>query len=154
MDIAMLGLGRMGGNMARRLLRGGHRGGGGVAPLRRPPRHTWIMLPAGEVTESALQALMGVLSPGDTIIEGGNSNYKDTQRRAAMVEAQGLNYVDVGVSGGVWGLANGYGMLVGGEKEAVERMRPIFETLAPALDKGWGHLGPHGAGHYAKMVHN
>jgi 6-phosphogluconate dehydrogenase len=179
MDIAMLGLGRMGGNMARRLLRGGHRmvmwnretevggqikaeekGGevayqiGDVAKLLTPPRHAWIMLPAGEITENILQTLLGMLSPGDTIIDGGNSNYKDTQRRAAMVKAKGMNYVDVGVSGGVWGITEGYGMMVGGEEKPVERMRPIFETLAPAKDRGWGHMGPSGAGHYAKMIHN
>jgi 6-phosphogluconate dehydrogenase len=179
MDIALLGLGRMGGNMARRLLRGGHRtvlwnrdttvaekiraeekGGeiarqiGDLAALLTPPRHVWIMLPAGQVTEDALQTLLGVLSPGDTIVEGGNSNYKDTQRRAAMVKSRGLNFVDVGVSGGVWGLTVGYGMMIGGEKEPVERLRPIFETLAPARDQGWAHLGPSGAGHYAKMIHN
>ncbi len=179
MDIAMLGLGRMGGNMARRLLRGGHRvvmwnretevgekikadetGGdvayqiGDLAQRLAPPRHAWIMLPAGDITENVLQTLLGVLSPGDTIIEGGNSNYKDTQRRAAMVKGNGMNYVDVGVSGGIWGITEGYGMMVGGDKEPVERMRPIFETLAPAKDRGWGHMGPSGAGHYAKMIHN
>ena len=179
MDIAMLGLGRMGGNMARRLLRGGHRvalwnrdsqvsekikaeeKGGEVAHklddltgLLAPSRYTWMMLPAGQTTEDTLEHLLGLLSPGDSIIDGGNANYKDTQRRSALATARGFHYVDVGVSGGVWGLANGYGIMVGGEKEAVERMRPIFETLAPAPDKGWGHLGPHGAGHYAKMVHN
>ncbi len=178
MDIAMLGLGRMGGNMARRLLRGGHRvvmwnketdwaekikeeAGGEVAPdvsaipaLLTAPRACWLMLPAGEVTENILRALAEVLAPGDTIIEGGNSNYKDTLRRAEMVKAKGLNYVDVGVSGGVWGLQNGYGMMIGGEKDPVEHLRPIFETLAPAPDQGWGHMGPHGAGHYCKMVHN
>jgi 6-phosphogluconate dehydrogenase len=179
MDIAMLGLGRMGGNMARRLLRGGHRvalwnrdvtvsekikaeekGGevarqiGDLATRLAPPRHAWIMLPAGQVTEDTLQTLLGVLSPGDTIIEGGNSNYKDTQRRAALVKSKGLNFVDVGVSGGIWGLTAGYGMMVGGEQAPVERLRPVFETLAPAKDQGWAHLGPNGAGHYAKMIHN
>ncbi|MEK7325952.1 MAG: NAD(P)-binding domain-containing protein, partial [Chloroflexota bacterium] len=157
MDIAMCGLGRMGGNMARRLLRGGHRvvlynrditvaegikkeeGGGEVAAslkdavaALKAPRHVWLMLPAGEVTEKALNELMGLLSPGDVIIDGGNSNFKDTQRRHAMLKAKGFNFVDVGTSGGIWGLANGYGMMIGGEKEVVENMRPIFETLAPA----------------------
>ncbi|HLF03564.1 MAG TPA: decarboxylating 6-phosphogluconate dehydrogenase [Anaerolineales bacterium] len=178
MDIAMIGLGRMGGNMSRRLLRGGHRvvmfdraaeagekirseDGGEVAASYqevvgklKPPRHVWFMLPAGEITEATLKDFMGLLSPGDTLIDGGNSNYKDTQRRYAMLKEKGLHYVDVGTSGGVWGLANGYGLMVGGDQEAVDRMRPIFETLAPAPDQGWGHMGPSGAGHYVKMVHN
>jgi 6-phosphogluconate dehydrogenase len=178
MDIAMIGLGRMGGNMARRLLRGGHRvvlydraaeagekiktedGGevaasySDVAAKLKAPRHVWLMLPAGEVTELALVEFMGLLSPDDTIIDGGNSNYKDTQRRYDMLKEKGLNYVDVGTSGGIWGFANGYGMMIGGDKAAVDRMRPIFESLAPAPDQGWGHMGPSGAGHYVKMVHN
>ncbi len=179
MDIAMIGLGRMGGNMARRLLRGGHRvvlhnrsaavseaiqkeeGRGEVVHSLKEaveklqaPRHVWIMLPAGDVTEQSLVELMGLLSPDDTVIDGGNSNYKDTQRRHAMLKAKGLNYVDVGTSGGVWGLTNGYGMMVGGDDAPVARLRPILETLAPAPDHGWGHMGPSGAGHYVKMVHN
>jgi 6-phosphogluconate dehydrogenase len=97
---------------------------------------------------------MDLLSPGDTIIDGGNSNYKESIRRATMVEARNLHFVDVGTSGGVWGLAEGYSMMIGGRKEAVDRLRPIFETLAPAPDKGWGHMGPSGAGHFVKMVHN
>ena len=179
MDIAILGLGRMGGNMARRLLGAGHRvllwnrttetaekiraeAGAGevvknVADLREKlaaPRRAWMMLPAGDTTQEMLEQLMDVLEPGDTIIDGGNTNYKDTQRRAAQATTQGFHYVDVGVSGGVWGLSVGYGMMVGGPTEAVSPLTPIFETLAPAPDKGWAHLGPSGAGHYAKMVHN
>lgn len=179
MDIAMIGLGRMGGNMARRLLRGGHRvvmynravaaaegikgeeQGGEVATSLAEvvaklsaPRHIWVMLPAGEITENTLKEFMGLLSSGDTLIDGGNSNYKDTQRRYAMLKEKGLNYVDIGTSGGIWGITVGYGMMIGGDKEAVDRMRPIFETLAPAPDQGWGHMGPSGAGHYVKMVHN
>ncbi len=179
MDIAMIGLGRMGGNMARRLLRGGHRvvmydraaevgvaikseegGGDPVASLQaavealKAPRHVWVMLPAGEITEGTLRDLMGMLSPDDTIIDGGNSNYKDTQRRYAMLKEKSINYVDVGTSGGVWGLANGYGLMIGGDKAPVDRMKSIFETLAPAPNQGWGHMGPSGAGHYTKMVHN
>ncbi len=179
MDIALCGLGKMGGNMARRLLRGGHRvvlynrtadaaeaikkeeAGGEIAyslkeaaGMLKPPRHVWLMLPAGDVTERALIDLTGMLSPDDTVIDGGNSNYKDSQRRHAMLKEKGLNFVDVGTSGGIWGLANGYGMMVGGEKDKVERMRPILATLAPAKDEGWGYVGPSGAGHYVKMVHN
>lgn len=179
MDIAMIGLGRMGGNMARRLLRGGHRvvmydrnaaagdqikseemGGdvaGSLADVVKQlaaPRHVWVMLPAGEITEGTLKELMGLLSADDTIIDGGNSNYKDTQRRYAMLKEKGINYVDVGTSGGVWGITVGYGMMIGGDKPAVDRLETIFQTLAPGPDKGWGHMGPSGAGHYVKMVHN
>ena len=179
MDIAMLGLGRMGGNMARRLLRGGHRvilwnrttetaeklkseeGKGevvhNVADLRQmlaAPRRVWMMLPAGDTTQDMLEQLMGVLAPGDTIVDGGNSNYKDTLKRAEQSVRNGIHYVDVGVSGGVWGLKVGYGMMVGGPAEAVSPLTPILETLAPAPNQGWAHLGPTGAGHYAKMVHN
>ena len=179
MEIAILGLGRMGGNMARRLLRGGHR----VVMFNRTPdageqikkeekrgevvvsiqdlegalgapRHAWMMLPAGETTEAVMNQLLSVLSAGDTIIDGGNSNYKDTQRRAAAVKARGLNYVDVGVSGGIWGLTVGYGMMVGGDTASVERVRQVLESLAPGKSEGWAHLGPSGAGHYAKMIHN
>jgi 6-phosphogluconate dehydrogenase len=179
MDIAMIGLGRMGGNMARRLLRGGHRvvlwnrtlsvaekikeeeKGGEVAEtfeqvveLLKPPRHLWIMLPAGDTTEQALEKLMGMLSNDDTIIDGGNSNYKDTMRRGRMLKEAGINYVDVGTSGGIWGLTVGYGMMVGGDTPVVERMRSLLETLAPGPDQGWGHMGPGGSGHFVKMVHN
>jgi 6-phosphogluconate dehydrogenase len=179
MEIAMIGLGRMGGNMSRRLLRGGHHvvmydraaeaGAGIHAEEKRgevvtsyreavdrlkAPRHVWLMLPAGEITEQAIVDFMGMLSPDDTLIDGGNSNYKDTQRRYKLLKEKGLNYVDVGTSGGVWGLANGYGMMIGGDKAAVDRMKPLFETFAPAPDRGWGHVGPSGAGHYVKMVHN
>jgi 6-phosphogluconate dehydrogenase len=175
----MLGLGRMGGNMSRRLLRAGHRvvmfdrepaigeaikaemhageAAARLADLRgllAPPRHAWMMLPAGEPTESVLTQLLQVLEPGDTVVDGGNANYQDTQRRVSLAQTQGLQYVDVGVSGGVWGLSVGYGMMIGGDREAVERLRPVFEALAPAPDKGWARAGACGAGHYAKMVHN
>ena len=119
-----------------------------------PPRAAWVMVPAGDPTEQMVDALLDILSPGDTIIDGGNSNYKDTMRRAAKVAEKGLHFVDVGTSGGVWGLAEGYSMMVGGEEGVVERLRPVFETLAPAPDKGWGYVGPSGAGHFVKMVHN
>jgi 6-phosphogluconate dehydrogenase len=112
------------------------------------------MVPAGEPTESTVDALADLLSPRDIIVDGGNSNYKDTMRRAAKAAAEGLHFVDVGTSGGIWGLAEGYSMMVGGDEEAVERLRPVLETLAPAPDQGWGHVGPSGAGHFTKMVHN
>ena len=177
MDIAILGLGRMGGNMAQRLMRGGHelhvfdpspeagkaladKGAKPSASLAAlvaampAPRVAWVMVPAGEITEATLEELSRLLARGDTVIEGGNSNYKDTQRRAKEFQARGIDYVDVGTSGGVWGLENGYSLMVGGEEAAVERCRPIFEALAPGKDKGWGHVGPSGAGHFAKMIHN
>jgi 6-phosphogluconate dehydrogenase len=112
------------------------------------------MLPAGEVTEATLQELQTNLSKGDIIIEGGNSNFNDTMRRSAEMAAKGIHYVDAGVSGGIWGLAEGYSLMLGGDENIISSMRPIFESLAPAPDKGWGHLGPSGSGHYVKMVHN
>lgn len=177
MEIGMVGLGRMGGNMAHRLLNGGHRvvvwnrsiepvqaaarlgaePAAAVAQLTEmlsAPRAIWMMLPAGDVTEKMLLQLMDILSPGDTIIDGGNSNYHESIRRAAMVSARGLHFIDVGTSGGVWGLTEGYSLMIGGDDAPVERLRPIFETLAPAPDLGWGHVGPSGAGHFVKMVHN
>jgi 6-phosphogluconate dehydrogenase len=180
MDIVIVGLGKMGGNMAERLLKGGHavvgvdpspeaatrvkaNGGthapsitAGVAALKSPAgsRHVWLMIPAGAPVDAAIAQVLPVLSRGDTIIDGGNSNYKDTIRRGAELAKSGIHYVDCGTSGGVWGLANGYSMMIGGSKEAVERMRPIFETLAPGKTTGWGRVGPVGSGHFTKMVHN
>lgn len=177
MELGMIGLGKMGANMAQRLVRGGHGvvgfdpkpearslvegfGAKSAASLEElvdklpAPRAVWMMVPAGEITGGTVDALMKLLSPGDTIIDGGNSNYKHTLERAKAVADKGLHYVDCGTSGGVWGLAEGYSMMVGGEKDAVERLRPIFETLAPGKDQGWGHVGPVGSGHYTKMVHN
>ena len=173
----MIGLGRMGGNMARRLTRGGHHVLGfdldpsattavqadGVVPSAslvelvhalQGPRSVWIMLPAGEPTEAAIQTFADLLQAGDTVLEGGNSHYKDSLRRAASLRSHGIDFLDVGISGGTWGLADGYSVMVGGEEEAVERHRRLFETLAPGPERGWGHVGPVGAGHYAKMVHN
>ena len=167
----------MGANMAQRLLRGGHQvvgydpaeaarkvieeKGGQSAPslealvAKLPqPRSLWLMVPAGEVTDRTIDALSGLLAPGDTLIDGGNSNYRDTQRRAAALAPRGVGYIDSGTSGGVWGLAEGYSLMIGGEKAVVERHRSIFETLAPSADKGWGHVGAVGAGHYTKMIHN
>ena len=177
MDIAMIGMGKMGLNMTLRLLRGGHRvvafdlnpdsvrsaqeegaeAAGSLEDLRvklAAPRAVWVMVPAGKPTEETIQSLMQVLEPGDTLLDGGNSNYKDTRRQAAAAEREGFNYIDVGTSGGVWGLQEGYSLMIGGPEEAVERLQPVFETLAPAADRGWGHVGPAGAGHFVKMVHN
>ncbi len=173
----MIGLGRMGANMAQRLMRGGHQvvgydpaaaarslleknGAQTAASLEqmvaklKTPRAVWLMVPAGEITDSTITNLVPMLAAGDTIIDGGNSNYRDTQRRAAAVAARKIQYVDCGTSGGVWGLAEGYSLMIGGDEAAVERLRPIFETLAPAKDRGWGRVGPVGSGHYTKMVHN
>jgi 6-phosphogluconate dehydrogenase len=177
MDIAMIGLGRMGANMAQRLVRGGHRvvgfdpaaaarellekNGADTAPSLellvaklKAPRVLWLMVPAGAITDGTITNLMPLLSAGDTIIDGGNSNYRDTQRRAAMLAPRQIQYVDSGTSGGVWGLAEGYSLMIGGDEAVVERLRPIFEVLAPAKDRGWGRVGPVGSGHYTKMVHN
>jgi 6-phosphogluconate dehydrogenase len=178
MKLAMVGLGRMGGNMARRLLRAGHEVVGynrtrsvtdeiqkedGLLPVfslkdvveqLTSPRIVWLMLPAGEATESTLRELQTLLSKGDIIIEGGNSNFNDTLRRAAEFAAKGIHLVDAGVSGGIWGLAEGYSLMVGGDEKIVGSLRPIFESLAPAPDKGWGRVGPSGSGHFVKMVHN
>jgi 6-phosphogluconate dehydrogenase len=177
MQIAMIGLGRMGANMAQRLMRGGHKvvgydpadaarsaleqkGADSAASLEQmvtklqTPRVVWLMVPAGEITDGTISKLLPLLAAGDTIIDGGNSNYRDTQRRAAAVQQHKINYVDSGTSGGVWGLAEGYSLMIGGDEAVVERLRPIFETLAPAPDQGWGRVGPVGSGHYTKMVHN
>jgi 6-phosphogluconate dehydrogenase len=118
------------------------------------PRVVWLMVPAGTITDSTVTGLMPLLSAGDTIIDGGNSNYRDTQRRAAAVAPREINYVDSGTSGGVWGLAEGYSLMIGGDEAVVERLRPVFETLAPAPDRGWGRVGAVGSGHYTKMIHN
>jgi 6-phosphogluconate dehydrogenase len=177
MEIAMIGLGRMGANMAQRLLRGGHKvvgfdpaeaarklieekGAGSAASLEalvaklKAPRVVWLMVPSGEVTDNTITALTPLLAPGDTIIDGGNSNYQDTQRRAQAAAKKQIHFVDSGTSGGIWGLAEGYSLMIGGDEAVVERLRPIFETLAPAADKGWGRVGPVGSGHYTKMIHN
>lgn len=178
MKIAMVGLGRMGGNMTRRLIQGGHQVIGFdfskeiVEELARevklapagsleeivhklePPRAVWIMVPAGDPTEDTIKTLAGLLSQGDVIIDGGNSNYQDSIRRAAFLKEKGIHFLDVGVSGGVWGLKEGYSMMVGGEAEVARALNPVFESLAPGPDKGWGYVGPSGSGHYVKMVHN
>lgn len=177
MEIGMIGLGKMGANMTTRLLASGHgvvafdlneeaihsaeEGGAKgaytldevVAKLS-APRAIWVMVPAGSPTESTINSLAERLSPGDVILDGGNSNYKDSQRRAEALRKMEIDFVDVGTSGGVWGLSEGYSMMIGGEAAVIEKLRPIFETLAPAVDQGWGHVGPAGAGHFVKMIHN
>ena len=173
----MIGLGRMGANMAERLERGGHRvvgysldegeiaaavktGVTAAASLEEvvaeltAPRAIWSMVPAGSATEGVIDALIPLLDAGDTIIDGGNANYKDSIRRARKVAEHGLHYLDAGTSGGVWGLRNGYSLMVGGEPEVFARWEPIFQTLAPGPDKGYGLVGPSGAGHFTKMIHN
>lgn len=178
MRLAMLGLGRMGGNMARRLLRGAVEVVGynrspavveelareeGLIPALSPadavarlssPRVVWLMLPAGRVTEEYVETLVDLLEPGDVLVDGGNSNYHDTQRRAERVARHGLHYVDAGTSGGVWGLENGYSLMVGGDAAAIAVLEPALKVLAPAPDRGWARVGPVGAGHFTKMVHN
>ena len=177
MQLGMVGLGKMGANMTTRLLRGGHSvavfdhnpasaataAEGGATPaaslaelvaVLTAPRAVWVMVPSGDPTETTIRELATLLSPGDTIIDGGNSNYKESMRRGTVLAGAGITFVDVGTSGGVWGLAEGYALMIGGETAAVERLRPIFETLAPAADRGWARVGPSGAGHFTKMVHN
>jgi 6-phosphogluconate dehydrogenase len=178
MKLAMIGLGKMGGNMARRLLRAGHEVVGynrshevtkqiqkedGLIPasslkeavtLLPSPRIVWLMLPAGDVTAGTLTELEALLSKGDIIVEGANSNFNDSMRRSVAMAAKGIHMLDAGVSGGIWGLAEGYSLMVGGDEKIAEQLSPIFKTLAPAEDKGWGHVGPSGAGHFVKMVHN
>jgi len=162
----MVGLGRMGGNMTERLRADGHdvmtydrsspeRTAESLAQLveqLEAPRAVWLMIPAGEPTEEAVRELHGLLEPGDTIVDGGNSFFRDSKRRASDAEAAGLHFVDAGVSGGVWGLEVGYCLMVGGDEEPVSRLEPVFVSLAPP--KGYAHVGPAGAGHFVKMVHN
>jgi 6-phosphogluconate dehydrogenase len=178
MKMGMVGLGKMGGNMARRLQRGGidvvgfnrepevtqslADNAGIIAAFSleevvkklEAPRIVWLMLPAGAPTEDTLVKLKGMLSKGDVVIEGGNSYYKDSQRRAAFMKEAGIDYVDSGTSGGIWGLKNGYALMVGGEDAAIARVEHILKVLAPSADSGWLHCGPVGSGHFTKMVHN
>ncbi len=127
---------------------------GAVVEQLTPPRAVWLMVPSGDPVDQTIDALLPDLAKGDVIIDGGNSYYKDSIRRAGRVTDRGVHFVDVGTSGGIWGLKEGYSMMVGGDRAVVERLTPIFKTLAPGADIGWGHVGPHGAGHYVKMVHN
>jgi 6-phosphogluconate dehydrogenase len=177
MQLGLIGLGKMGGNMAERLRLGGHQvvgfdfnaeavarltasGNVGVTTLDDLAKNLegrkaiWIMVPQGKPVDDTIAKLIPLLNPGDILIDGGNSNYKDSMRRHAEITAKGFQFVDVGTSGGVWGLKEGYSMMIGGDTEPVEYLRPIFETLAPAADKGWGRVGPGGAGHFVKMIHN
>jgi 6-phosphogluconate dehydrogenase len=177
MQLGLIGLGKMGGNMAERLKLGGHdvvgfdfnaeavarlteAGNVGVNSLEdlvqnlKARRAIWIMVPQGQPVDDTIAKLEPLLNPGDILIDGGNSMYKDSMRRYVEVKAKGFEFVDVGTSGGVWGLKEGYSMMIGGDEEPVQYLRPIFETLAPAKDRGWGHVGPAGAGHFVKMVHN
>jgi len=174
-QLGMIGLGRMGANMTTRLMRGGHQvvaydrdpaavqrsaadGATGAASLRelvaklQTPRSVWIMVPAGDPTDSTIGELLGLLEPGDAIIDGGNSRWTDSKQRYARCKDKGVSFIDAGTSGGVWGLANGYCLMVGGDDAAVERAKPVFLTLAP--EGGYAHVGPSGAGHFSKMVHN
>ncbi len=175
MELGFVGLGRMGGNMVERLLGGGHRvvaydrspeavtravakGAAGTGSFKElanalaPPRTVWVMVPAGPATEETVTALGELLASGDTIIDGGNSYFKDDCRRADELRPRGVHYLDAGTSGGIWGLKNGYCLMIGGERAVYARLEPIFKTLAPADGYGW--MGPHGAGHYVKMIHN
>lgn len=195
MQLGMVGLGRMGGNLVRRLMRAGHEcvvfdadagaveklAGDGAVPAAdldalvaqlQAPRAVWVMLPHGRITEETIAALAGRLAPGDVVIDGGNTHFHDDVRRAAELRAKGLHYLDVGTSGGVWGLERGYCLMIGGEAEVVQRLAPIFESLAPGVggiertpartaaaetasaERGWLHCGPAGAGHFVKMIHN
>lgn len=178
MELALIGLGKMGMNMAKRLKQGGHRVIGyartketvdnavkegiegaysieeAVGKLTSSPKAVWVMVPAGVTTTETIEKVAALLKKGDIIIDGGNSNYKDTIKHAEMLAAKGVDFVDCGTSGGIWGLTEGYSLMIGGKEEVTKKLNPIFETLAPAKDLGWGRVGPHGAGHYVKMVHN
>ncbi|MEM1142517.1 MAG: phosphogluconate dehydrogenase (NAD(+)-dependent, decarboxylating) [Pseudomonadota bacterium] len=178
MRLGMIGLGKMGGNMARRLRAGGidvvghdhnpEQAGAledecglvAAASLEQlvqaleAPRIVWMMLPAGEVTEAVVLSLTALLDAGDTIVDGGNANFNDSMRRGEMLAKQSLDFVDAGVSGGVWGITEGYAMMLGGQESTIARLRPVLEVLAPGADEGWLHTGPVGSGHFVKMVHN
>ena len=178
MQIGMIGLGRMGANMARRMARAGVRvtafdaaeaarsavavepGVSAVGDLDAliaalpAPRVVWVMLPAGEITETTIMAVAGHLATGDAIVDGGNANYRDSKRRAALLAERGIHFVDAGVSGGIWGLENGYSIMFGGTPAAAALVEPFIRALAPAPDTGWLHSGPAGSGHFVKMIHN
>jgi len=178
MELAIVGLGKMGLNMATRLVQGGHKVVGyarskesveaaikngaegahsleeAINKLSSSPKIVWVMVPSGKTTTETIEHAASLLNKGDIIIDGGNSNYKETIAHAEMLAQKGIDFVDCGTSGGIWGLKEGYSLMIGGKKNVTEKLKPIFETLAPAKDLGWGRVGPHGAGHYVKMVHN
>src|ERR1700744_263112 len=177
MKLGMIGLGRMGSNMAQRIARGGHQVVGfdpnpqarkelethgaasadslaALVAALPAPRAVWLMVPAGEITDATLRDLLSLLAAGDTVIDGGNSNYKDTVRRAEMFAHKQMDYIDCGTRGGIWGLTEGSSLMAGGDKTAVDAMGPLLEALAPAKAQGWGHVGPVGSGHFTKMIHN
>jgi 6-phosphogluconate dehydrogenase len=177
MELAMIGLGRMGASMVTRLVRGGHRvvvfdrdpaavtrsietGAEGTDSMPSipgrlaRPRVVWLMIPAGKPVEDACRTLAEHLEKDDIVIDGGNSNYQSSMERASFLRQKHIHFVDVGTSGGIWGLREGYCLMIGGDSDVVERLRPVFETLAPAPDRGWARVGPAGAGHFVKMVHN
>jgi 6-phosphogluconate dehydrogenase len=177
MELGIIGLGKMGGNMAARLHNAGHKvvgfdfsadavkrlteaGSVGVNSLEdlvknlQSPRAIWIMVPAGDPVDETIAKLKPLMQKGDIFIDGGNSNYKDSQKRHDALKPEGFEFIDVGTSGGIWGITEGYSMMIGGDENIVESLRPIFETLAPSADTGWGRVGPSGAGHFVKMVHN
>jgi len=177
MKIGLIGLGKMGGNMAQRLIRHGHEvigyarnpatvaeaaklgviGAKSIAEMAEQlpsPKIIWVMVPSGQTTDDVIHDASSHLASGDIVIDGGNSNYKDSMRHSAELANQGINFLDAGTSGGVWGLTEGYCLMIGGEKEVVAYVRPIFEALAPSPTEGWAHVGKAGAGHFSKMVHN
>ncbi|HZL26478.1 MAG TPA: decarboxylating 6-phosphogluconate dehydrogenase [Acidobacteriaceae bacterium] len=177
MELGIIGLGKMGGNMAERLRLAGHKvvgfdfsadavkrlndaGSMGVNSLEdlvknlQAPRAIWIMVPQGDPVDETIAKLKPLMQKGDIFIDGGNSNYKDSQKRHDALKPEGFQFVDVGTSGGIWGITEGYSMMIGGDEDVVETLRPIFEALAPSADTGWGRVGPSGAGHFVKMVHN
>ena len=177
MKIGLIGLGKMGANMAKRLLQGGHKvvgfdrdpqavkkivedgneGASSIDDLLKKlpdPKIVWIMVPAGKPVDDTIDLLIPKLKAGDVLIDGGNSYYKDSVRRAKKLSDHGISMIDAGVSGGIWGLKEGYSRMVGGDAKAVNLLKPVFETLAPGKEKGWGHVGPSGSGHFVKMVHN
>ncbi|MEE8356891.1 MAG: NAD(P)-binding domain-containing protein, partial [Anaerolineales bacterium] len=178
MKAAIIGLGKMGSNMARRLIRNGHQIiGFNLSPdITRElaeneglqaafsleeviknlpqPRVVWVMVPAGDPTEMTIKSLTSLLAEGDIIVDGGNSNYQNSIRHGKTLAEKGIAFIDVGTSGGIWGLTEGYSMMVGGEEKAVESITPLLKTLAPGENQGWGHVGPIGSGHFVKMIHN